>query len=478
MFDGLTAETLARIQFAFTVSFHIIFPAFSIGLASYLAVLNALWLRTRDDSYYTLFEYWKKIFAVAFGMGVVSGIVMSYQFGTNWSVFSDKTGPVLGPLMAYEVLSAFFLEAGFLGIMLFGRARVGDRLHMFATGMVAFGTLMSATWILSVNSWMQTPAGYGINDVGQFVPEDWWQIVFNPSFPYRLLHMVLAAFLTTALVVGGVGGLHLLRDKADVCARRMFSMAMWMLVLVAPIQIFAGDMHGLNTLEHQPIKVMAMEGHYDSHPDGAPLILFGWPNSETKTVDYAIEIPKLSSLILKHDLNAPLDGLDTIPDEDEPPVAIVFWSFRIMVGLGFAMLGLGTWSLWRRLRGHLYEDRLLQRASIAMGPMGFVAVLAGWITTEVGRQPFTVYGLLRTSDSLAPVSAPAVAASLTAFVIVYFFIFGAGTFYILRMMSKATLTRSHDLQDGLQDGPVRAAGITPAQQVAPTITNDPNPRGN
>ncbi|WP_372988928.1 cytochrome ubiquinol oxidase subunit I [Sulfitobacter sp.] len=466
MFDGMTAETLARMQFAFTVSFHIIFPAFSIGLASYLAVLNGSWLWTKDDRYLTLFNYWKKIFAVAFGMGVVSGIVMSYQFGTNWSVFSDKTGPVLGPLMAYEVLSAFFLEAGFLGIMLFGRERVGDKLHMFATAMVAFGTLMSATWILSVNSWMQTPAGYSINELGQFVPEDWWQIVFNPSFPYRLVHMVLAAYLTTALVVGGVGGLHLLRNRQDAPARRMFSMAMWMLIFVAPLQILAGDFHGINTLEHQPVKIMAMEGHYESHPDGAPLILFGIPNPAEKRIDYAIEIPKLSSLILKHDLNAPLAGLDTIPDEDEPPVAIVFWSFRIMVGLGFAMLGLGAWSVLRRIRGQLYEDRWLHRVAIVMGPMGFVAVLAGWITTEVGRQPFTVYGLLRTSDSLAPVAAPAVAASLLAFIVVYFFIFGAGTFYLLRMMNKPAGT----LYLGLKDGPIRTAGITPVQQAEADAT--------
>lgn len=466
MFDGLTAETLARMQFAFTISFHIVFPAFSIGLGSYLAVLNGLWLRTKDDTYLTLFNYWKKIFAVAFGMGVVSGIVMSYQFGTNWSVFSDKTGPVLGPLMAYEVLSAFFLEAGFLGIMLFGRERVGDRLHMFATAMVAFGTLMSATWILSVNSWMQTPAGYSINDLGQFVPEDWWQIVFNPSFPYRLVHMVLAAYLTTALVVGGVGGLHLLRNRKDAPARRMFSMAMWMLIVVAPLQILAGDVHGLNTLEYQPAKVMAMEGHYNSHPDGAPLILFGIPNSAEKRIDYAIEIPHLSSLILKHDLNAPLDGLDTIPDNDEPPVAIIFWSFRVMVGLGFAMLGLGAWGLLRRMRGRLYEDRLLHRAALAMGPMGFVAVLAGWVTTEVGRQPFTVYGLLRTSDSLAPVAAPAVAASLIAFIVVYFFVFGAGTFYLLRMMNMPAATPHL----GLDDGPIRTAGITPIMQTDPAST--------
>jgi len=462
MFDGVSAELLARFQLAFTVSFHIVFPAFSIGLANYLAVLNALWLKTGDQTYLTLFDYWKKIFAVAFGMGVVSGIVMSYQFGTNWSVFSDKTGPILGPLMAYEVLSAFFLEAGFLGIMLFGRKRVGDKLHMFATAVVAVGTLMSATWILSVNSWMQTPVGYSINEAGQFVPEDWWAIVFNPSFPYRLVHMVLAAFLTTALVVGAVGAWHLLKDRTHKPARVMFSMAMWMAALVTPVQIFAGDLHGLNTLEHQPVKVMAMEGHFDSYPDGAPLILFGIPNQAEKRIDFAIEIPKLSSLILKHDLNAPLAGLDTIDDKDEPPVAIVFWSFRIMIALGFAMLGLGIWSLWARWRKVLYRDSWLHMAAVAMGPSGFVAVLAGWVTTEVGRQPFTVHGLLRTSDSLAPIAAPAVATSLIAFIIVYFFVFGAGVFYIMRMMSKPPGGGGKELSKG----PLRSAGTTPAAQIA------------
>ena len=464
MLDGFSAEILARFQFAFTVSFHIIFPSFSIGLASYLAVLNGLWMRTRDETYLTLFNYWKKIFAVAFGMGVVSGIVMSYQFGTNWSVFSDKAGPVVGPLMAYEVLSAFFLEAGFLGIMLFGRERVGEKLHMFATAMVAFGTLMSATWILSVNSWMQTPTGYSINEVGQFVPEDWWQIVFNPSFPFRLAHMVLAAFLTTALVVGAVGALHLLRDKADKEARRMFSMAMWMAVIVTPIQIFAGHEHGLNTLEHQPVKIMAMEGHYESHPEGwAPLYLFGIPNDEEQRLDYAIGIPGLGNIIFDKPLDKPVMGLDTIPDEDQPPVGIVFWSFRVMVGLGMLMLGLGLWSAWARWRGHLYTAPWLHRACVVMGPTGFVAVLAGWITTEVGRQPYTVYGLLRTSDSLAPVDAPAVAASLIAFIVVYFAVFGAGTYYLLRMMNKRPATPKL----GLRDGPIRTAGITPATQITP-----------
>jgi len=460
----MTAEMLARIQFAFTISFHIVFPAFSIGLASFLAVLNARYLWTRDATYLALFNYWKKIFAVTFGMGVVSGIVMSYQFGTNWSVFSDRAGPIVGPLMAYEVLSAFFLEAGFLGIMLFGRERVGEGLHMFATAMVAFGTLLSATWILSVNSWMQTPVGYGMNDVGQFIPLDWWAIVFNPSFPFRLVHMVLAAFLTTALVVGAVGALHLLRDTRGAAARRMFSMAMWMLVLVTPLQIVAGDFHGINTLEHQPAKVMAMEGHFDSHPDGAPLILFGIPNAAEKRVDYALQIPKLSSLILKHDLNAPLAGLDTIADEDEPPVAVVFFSFRVMIGLGFAILGLGIWGLWTRWRGDLFHSHWLHRASIVMGPMGFVAVLAGWITTEVGRQPFTVYGLMRTSESLSPIAAPAVAASLTAFIVVYFFVFGVGVLYLLRMMNASPEVGAKKTLR--QEGPTRSSGTTPAMQEA------------
>ncbi|MBO9444807.1 cytochrome ubiquinol oxidase subunit I [Ruegeria sp. R14_0] len=443
LFANFDAETLARIQFAFTVSFHIIFPAFSIGLASFLAVLNGLWLWRKDKVYLNLFNYWKKIFAVGFAMGVVSGIVMSYQFGTNWSVFSDTAGPVIGPLMAYEVMTAFFLEAGFLGIMLFGRERVGPSLHMMATAMVALGTLISATWILSVNSWMQTPAGFDINELGQFIPVDWWSIVFNPSFPYRLTHMVLAAYLTTAFVVAGVAAWHLLRRNRTAEVTRMFSMAMWMAVLVTPVQIVAGDLHGLNTLEHQPQKVMAMEGHFDSHPEGAPLILFGIPNEEEKRVDYAIEIPKLSSLILKHDLNAPLDGLDTIPDDEEPPVAIVFYSFRIMLAIGFAMLGIGLWSLVQRVRGRLNDDRWLQRTSVLLAPSGFVAVLAGWITTEVGRQPYTVYGLMRTSDSLSQVDAPAVAASLVAFIVVYFAVFGAGTFYMLRLMGKPPVEACH-----------------------------------
>jgi cytochrome d ubiquinol oxidase subunit I len=455
---GQTAEMLARIQFAFTVSFHFIFPAVSIGTASYLTVLNGLWLWTRDPAYLRLFEYWKTIFAVTFGMGVVSGIVMSYQFGTNWSVFSDRAGAVIGPLMGYEVLTAFFLEAGFLGIALFGRKRVGDTLHMVAVVIVAIGTLISATWILSVNSWMHTPAGYAIDANGNFVPEDWWAIVFNPSFPYRLVHTVLAAFLTTAFVVGAVGAWHLLRDRTNRQARTMFSMAMWMAVVVTPIQIVAGDLHGLNTLEHQPAKIAAMEGHYESHPDGAPLILFGVPNEAEQRMDYEIAIPKLGSLILKHDPDAPMQGLDAFPPDQRPPVIIPFYGFRVMVGIGFLMLGIGLWSLWARWRGSLFSNTWLHRASIAMGPSGLVAVLAGWFTTEVGRQPFTVYGLLRTSESLSPVAAPAVGASLAAFVVVYFLVFGAGVFYLFRLFARVpALEDDHELDKG----PVRAAGINP-----------------
>lgn len=457
MLHNLDAMTLARMQFAFTVCFHIVFPAFSIGLASYLFVLEGLWLKTKNSVYLELFDFWKAIFAVGFGMGVVSGIVMSYQFGTNWAVFSDKAGPVIGPLMGYEVLTAFFLEAGFLGVMLFGLKRVGHGLHFLATSMVALGTLISATWILAVNSWMQTPAGFAMNDKGQFIPVDWWAIIFNPSFPYRLVHMVLAAYLTTALVVGAVGAWHHLKGTAPRRSTKMFSMAMWMAALVSPLQILAGDAHGLNTLEYQPAKVMAMEGHYDSHPDGAPLILFGIPNDREKRIDYAIEIPKLSSLILKHDINAPLAGLDTIKDGRYPPVEIIFFSFRVMIALGFAMLGLGLWSLWCRFKGTLHTNALLHRAAVLMGPAGFVAVLAGWITTEVGRQPYTVYNLLMTKQSISPVPTTTVAVSLVSFVIVYFFVFGAGIFYMLRLMARLP----RDPMPDLQQGPIRTQGIVP-----------------
>jgi cytochrome bd ubiquinol oxidase subunit I len=464
MITDLTALALARMQFAFTMAFHIVFPAFSIGLASFLAVLEGLWLWKKNQVYKDLFNFWKKIFAVAFGMGVVSGIVMSYEFGTNWSVFSDKAGPVIGPLMGYEVFSAFFLEAGFLGVMLFGEKRVGAGLHYLATCMVAVGTLISATWILAVNSWMQTPAGYSINTNGQFVPENWMEIIFNPSFPYRFVHMVLAAYLTTAFVVGGVGAWHLLKDNKSPAARKMFSMAMWMAVLVAPLQIAAGDIHGLNTLEYQPAKIAAMEGDYETEK-GSALILFGVPDDQAEITRYQIAIPNLGALILTHRLDGEIKGLKSFPKDQRPPAAIVFWSFRIMVGIGFMMLAIGLWSLVRRWQGvALYRDRWLHWASLVMLPSGFVAVLAGWTTTEVGRQPYTVYGLLTTAHSVSPVAAPAIGASFLAFIIVYFFVYAAGVFYLMRLAKRPPDGANSDLEQrpmhaaGINPGPVMAAG--------------------
>ena len=459
MIELPAALLLARLQFAFTVSFHYLFPAVTIGLASYLAVLEGLWLWTGREDYLDLFRYWIRIFAMVFGMGVVSGIVMSYQFGTNWAVFADRVGPVIGPLMAYEVLTAFFLEAGFLGVMLFGMQRVGRGLHFTATLMVALGTFVSAFWILAANSWMQTPAGYSVNAHGQFIPAgSWLDVIFNPSFPYRLTHTLSGAYLTTALVVGGVGAWHLMKSPGNARVRLMFSMAMGMVAILAPLQLVLGDLQGENTLEYQPVKVMAMEGHFQSHPNGAPLILFGIPDSAANRVDYALEIPKASSLLLKHDPDAPLAGLDTVAVADRPPVGIVFWSFRLMVGLGLLMLALAVTGLVARLRGTLFSSLGLHRFALVMGPAGLLAVIAGWVTTEVGRQPWTVHGLLRTTESVSPVAAPAVAASLLAFIVIYFAVFGAGVRYILVMMSRPP--GAHEpVSPGLPD---RAAGTTPA----------------
>lgn len=462
--EGLpSALDLARFQFAFTIVWHFLFPAFTIGLASYLAVLEALWLRTGQAVYLDTYMYWLRVFAVAFAMGVVSGIVMSYQFGTNWSVFADKTAAVLGPLLGYEVLTAFFLEAGFLGVMLFGLNRVGPRLHFLATCAVAVGTLLSAFWILSANSWMQTPQGYSVTADGRFMPEDWWAIVFNPSFPYRLTHTVTAAYLTTAMIIGAVGAWHLLRDRSNPRARLMFSMALWMATIVAPIQAVLGDLHGTNTFKHQPAKVAAMEGHFETER-GAASILIGFPDVEAGETRHRIEVPKLASLYLTHSWDGEVPGLKAFPRENWPTnVPLVFWSFRVMVGLGLLMIGLGLWSLWLRRDGRLYESRSLQRFAVAMGPSGLVAVTAGWIVTEAGRQPFTVYGFLRTADSVSPISQPAVAASLLAFIVVYFAVFGAGIWYLFRLFRKTPEPHEHGPPAGQ---PVRTAGITPAPSVA------------
>jgi cytochrome d ubiquinol oxidase subunit I len=435
MMDGIDALALARIQFAFTVSFHILFPAFTIGLASWLAVLEWRWLKTGDRVYAEVYRMWVKIFAVTFGMGVVSGVVLSFQFGTNWSVFADAGGNVLGPLLGYEVLTAFFLEASFLGVMLFGWNRVSPKMHFASTVIVALGTLISAFWILSANSWMQTPQGFRIGEDGLLYPTDWLAVIFNPSFPYRFVHMVTAAYLTTAFVVAGIGAYYLWRRRHVQHARVMFGMAMIMAVLVAPMQLVLGDLHGLNTLEHQPAKVSAMEGLWDTQT-GAPLVLFGWPDQQEETTRYRLEIPKLSSLILTHELDGEVKGLKEWPKDERPPVAWVFWSFRIMVGIGMLMIATGLFALVLFLKKRLFDTAWFQYWCMALTPAGFIAVLAGWFVTEIGRQPYVVYGLLKTADAASPVSASPIAISLLAFVVVYGFVFGAGSYYICKLIAK------------------------------------------
>ena len=435
MTDGLDMVWFARLQFAFTVSFHIIFPAFTIGLASYLGMLEGLWLKTRRDVYLHLYRFWVKIFAVSFGMGVVSGLVMSYQFGTNWSLFSELTGNVLGPLLGYEVLTAFFVEASFLGIMLFGWNKVGEKLHFASTCMVAFGTLVSAFWILAANSWMHTPAGFELRD-GTFYATDWLQVIFNPSFPYRYVHMVLAAYCTTALVVGSVGALHLLRGSCTEPAHVMLYMALGFLAVVVPLQMIAGHEHGAEVYEHQPIKLAAMEGHWETYENNAPLILFAIPDEEKQANSLTMQLPRVGSLIVTGSFDGPIRGLKEWPPSERPPVGIVFWSFRIMVGLGTLMLFIGLYGAFLVWRRKVESQRWFLRLCFAAGPTGFIAVLTGWFTAEVGRQPYTVYGLLRTVDSVSPVTAAAVETSLIVFVFAYAVVFAAGTYYIFQMAFK------------------------------------------
>lgn len=437
MFD-LSALDLARIQFAFTISFHIVFPAITIGLASFLAFLEYLWLKTQRDEYRRLYHYWLKIFSVAFGMGVVSGIVMAYQFGTNWSSFSVVAGGITGPLLAYEVLTAFFLEAGFLGVMLFGWDKVGPRLHFFSTLMVAIGTLVSATWIIASNSWMQTPAGFEMQN-GIAVPLSWIEIIFNPSFPYRLLHMVIAAFLAVALIVAATGAFHLLKKRASREIKIMFSLSLWAIVILTPVQIFIGDLHGLNTLKHQPVKIAAMEGNWQRPADqqSDPFILFALPDQTQEKNHYTLSIPQLASWILTHSANGKIPALKDFPPEDRPPVAAVFWSFRVMLGLGGLMLLVAIFSVYLRFKKQLFTSRWFLKLCVWMGPSGLVAILAGWFVTELGRQPWLIYEVMRTSEGVSNHSVTVLASSLLIFIVVYVAVFGLGTLYGLRLMAKA-----------------------------------------
>ncbi|MBG2801098.1 cytochrome ubiquinol oxidase subunit I [Proteus sp. WDL240414] len=435
---GLSAFDLARIQFAFTVSFHIIFPAITIGLASFLAVLEGLWLKTRNKDYLALFHFWSKIFAVNFAMGVVSGLVMAYQFGTNWSFFSDFAGSITGPLLTYEVLTAFFLEAGFLGVMLFGWNKVGEKLHFFATCMVALGTLMSTFWILASNSWMQTPQGFEIIN-NQVVPVDWVAVIFNPSFPYRLAHMGVAAFLASAFFIAASASWHLLKGHKTSAMKKMLSMSLWMILILAPIQALIGDVHGLNTLKHQPAKIAAIEGHWENEPgEATPLILFGVPDMDAEETKYKIEIPYLGSMILTHSLEKQIPALKEFPKEDRPNSLIVFWSFRVMVGLGMLMILVGVWGTWLRYKKKLYESKAFLRLTFLMAPSGLIAILAGWFTTEVGRQPWVVYGIQRTQDAVSAHGEMHMSISLLIFLVVYGSVFGVGYAYMLKLIRKGT----------------------------------------
>jgi cytochrome d ubiquinol oxidase subunit I len=435
------ALLLSRLQFAFTIAFHILFPAFTIGLAAFLAVLEGLWLWTKRDAFKVLYLFWVKIFALSFGMGVVSGVVLSYQFGTNWSEFIRLTGGVIGPLLAFEVLTAFFLEASFLGVMLFGWKKVGPRLHFLATVLVAVGTAISAFWILSANSWMQTPQGFQIMADGRFEATDYWQVIFNPSFPSRLVHMLLAAFLTTGLVVGAASAFRILKEnRAGPVSgwnesRISLVMAVGLIAVLAPMQLLAGHWSGEVTHKYQPSKLAAIEGYWESEAD-PPLHLFGIPDRDAQKNHFQISIPGVGAAVQGIERTEVVKGLKAFPREDQPPPFIPFFGFRIMVGLGLLMILLGAVGavlIWRK---RLFESRWFLRFCVAMGPSGFIAVLAGWMVTEVGRQPWVVYGVLRTRDAVSPVTAGEVATSLIAYMIVYSIVFTAGAIFILRLMAE------------------------------------------
>ena len=452
----MDAVLLARIQFAFTVAFHIIFPSFTIGLAAFIATLLIRWRLTGAEHLHRLARFWTKIFAVSFAMGVVSGIVLSYQFGTNWSEFSVVVGNVIGPLLGYEVLTAFFLEASFLGIMLFGWRRVSPNLHTASAIIVACGTALSAFWILAANSWMHTPAGHEIID-GIAYPVDWFEIVFNPSFPYRFSHMFTATYLTTSLVVLAVGAKYWFAGRFPDEAKTMIRMGLGMIIVLAPLQALIGDQHGLNTAKHQPTKIAAIEAHWDStHP--GDLVLFAWPDEEREENLYEIAIPNLASLLITHSLDGKFDSLKDVAPQDRPPVKPVFFAFRAMVGLGLLMILVGVVGGYLWWKGRLFDTRWFIGPVRFVWPMGFIAILAGWWVTETGRQPWIATGILRTADAASPVSYNAVLTSLILFMIVYTCVFSMGLFYINRLIEKGPA--------GAEADPSADEGAAPSRPIS------------
>lgn len=429
---------LSRIQFAWVITYHIIFPAFTIGLASWIVFLEFQWLRTRSEKTRDLLFFWLHIFAISFGVGVVTGIVMSFQFGTNWALFTTKTGNIIGPLLNYEVLTAFFIEATFLGVMIFGWNRVSERVHFACSLMVALGTLVSTFWIMSANSWMQTPVGYIIKD-GIFYPADWFEIIFNPSFINRLLHMVAAAFLTTAFMIGGISASYILRGKFIEKANWCLKCAIIFVAIVAPLQVLIGDLTGQDVRKYQPAKLAAIEAHWHQTDNGMPLVLFGIPNEATESNDYAINVPRLGSLILTHSWNGTIEPITSFAPENRPPIAITFFSFRIMVGLGILMLILAWWGAWKIWRKQSIQSKLFLRAWQCMIPAGFIALVAGWWVAEIGRQPWTVYNLLRTADSASSLPVGSVVASLAIYIILYLVLFIFVIVYLLKIIRKGPI---------------------------------------
>jgi cytochrome d ubiquinol oxidase subunit I len=463
------ALELSRAQFGFTLAFHILFPSFSIGLASFLAVLEALWLASGRAAFLALYHFWMKIFALSFGMGVVSGIVMSYEFGTNWSTFVAKTGSVVGPLLAYEVLTAFFLEASFLGVMLFGWKRVGRVFHFASTCIVALGTLISAFWIIAANSWMQYPVAFKILPDGRFVATDWFRVIFSPTFPARFLHMVVGAYLATALAVGAVSAWQLLRGPEQDEARIALRMAILMFAVVAPVQIGLGDWSGTLVADLQPAKLAAIESLWDTKA-GQAFHVLAWPDPAAEKNDWSISIPRGASLIVRKDPGATIPGLKSVPRADRPPVAIVFYAFRVMVGLGTLMAALGIWGVVLLIRSVPERSRIFLYSCVAMGPAGFVSVVAGWVVAEVGRQPYVIYGVMRTADAVSPVTRGEVTASLVGFLVVYAVIFSAGILYMLRLFAAepaATAASPVPRPPGSPLGAVPATGVAASRERSP-----------
>lgn len=440
---------LSRIQFGFTIGFHILFPTLNIGLAVFLSIMETLWVRTHDRVYYKIIRFWTRVFAITFGMGVVSGVVMAYELGTNFGQFTNAIGGILGPLFTYEVLTAFFLEAGFLGVMLFGWHRVTPKMHLWATYLVTIGTTISAFWIMSANSWMQTPAGFElINE--KYIATSWIQAIFNPSFLVRFVHMILASYVTTCFVIAGVSAWYLLNKRFEPSSQRCLNFVITAALFLTPAQIILGDIVGLKMLEHQPIKTAAMEGLWETSK-GVPAILFAIPDTKNETNKFEIGIPKLASFINTHDWDGEMVGLKSVAPEDRPIVTTVFYSFRIMVAIGFLFFVMAVYGWWLKRRGKLFSARRFLRLCVLATPLGFFATIAGWMVAESGRQPWTIYGFMRTADAASAVSHYQVMISLALFVSIYCVILAFYFYYVFRMLQVGPLIHHPHLPE--EEGP-------------------------